>query len=290
MARSKKIFASDHANIHSDAAVTSDGHSRERTFKTNHRSILNVLGVLQALLLVAFAFVAQQERGNTASKTSVVRNLADDNISSFVSNFSGGALVNFHSPGCSHCMALAPEFEAAAQELHSRGGAPLASVNVATAPQAVERYGVHRYPTMLWFKKGERVLELPATVRNASKIVEYVDWAVQPAIVSFGTRADLDEAVPHMRAALYTGAPPVIVGFGVADGVYDALEAAGERFRGKTVFIFTKDTNVGDPTLRAYFREPSLDYDFSGTVDVASVQAWVEALIHKSKKAAQASI
>lgn len=288
MAPSKRIFARDHANIHPDAAVTCDDLSQKRTFKINHRSILKVLGVLQALLLVAFAFVAQQEKGKTASNTSIVHNLADDTISSFVINFSDGALVNFHSPGCSHCIALAVEFEAAAQELHSRGGAPLASVNVATAPRAAERYGVHRYPTMLWFKKGERVLELPPTIRNASKIVEYVDWAVQPAIVSFDTRTHLDEAVPHMRAALYAGAPPVIVGFGMADGVYDALEAAGERFRGKTVFVFTKDANVDDPTLRAYFREPSSDYDFSGTVDVASVQAWVEALIHKSKKAAQA--
>lgn len=245
------------------------------------RRVLGVLCCLQAMLLVGFANVARQKRAQLTPElqSSVVRSLTDDSLPFFVAGLPNGTLINFHSPDCIYCKALEPEFEAAARELQARNGAPLATVSAATAPRAVTRYGVRRFPTMLWFRKGEKVLELPPSARTAAKITEYVEWAGQPALVTFENRSDLDEATPYLRQALKAAGPPVIVGFGVDHDVYTALESAAERARGKTVFIFVTDAREGDPKMRAYRQEADTDQEYNGDVNPEAVRAWVETLL-----------
>jgi len=218
-----------------------------------------------------------------AAPAAAARALTDDSLPSFVADLPDGALLNFHSTTCSHCRALAPEFEAAAQELEEKGGAPLAFVDVAAAPKAAERYGVVRYPTMLWFRGGEPVLELPPTVRKAEKIAEYVEWASQPAVVYFESREEFEEALPQMRAVLGGSTPPLICGFGTRNGLHTALEAAAEKLRGKTLFVFTEEVREGDPALRAYYADEKLDQEFMGRMEQEAVFAWVKSLLKKSK-------
>jgi len=246
---------------------------------------LKVLGVLQAALLIVFAFIAMKSRTSVDAVDAAVRILDDESLPSFIAGLPNGTLLNFHSPECPHCKALEPEFEAAARELQNSGGAPLAAVNVAVAPKAAERYKVTRYPTLLWFRFGEPVLELPYNVRQSTKIVEYVEWAVQPAVVTFENRAEFDEAIPQLRAVLHENAPPLIAGFAIDGAVYPALEMAAERSRGKTVFLFTGTTREGDPALRAIFRNESSDHDFRDTVSKSAVRSWVAGLLQKRKLA-----
>jgi len=246
------------------------------------RRVIGVLCCLQAFLLVGFAHAARQKRAEQAPEppSFVVRSLTDETLPFFVAGLPNGTLVNFHSPDCQFCKVLEPEFEAAARALHLGSGVPLATVSVSVAPRAMARYGVHRFPTMLWFRKGEKVLELPPSVRTAAKITEYVEWAAQPAVVSFDRRDDLDEAVPHLRQALKAVGPPVVVGFSTDRAVYEALESAAERARGKTVFIYVAEARAGDPALRAYRKDPDADEEFGGgDVSPEAVRAWVETLL-----------
>jgi len=274
--------AGDGACNDADNAHCNGASSSSRPF-----FFLKVLGVLQAFLLVAFAFIAMKSRtgADAIDTTTAVRILDDESLPSFIAGLPNGTLLNFHSPECPHCKALEPEFEAAARELQNTGGAPLAAVNVAVAPKAAERYKVTRYPTLLWFRFGEPVLELPYNVRQATKIVEYVEWAVQPAVVTFEKRAEFDEAIPQLRAVLHENAPPLIAGFAIDGGVYSALEMAAERSRGKTVFLFTGTTREGDPALRAIFRNASSDHDFRENVSKSAVRTWVTGLLQQRKLA-----
>mmetsp|Transcript_26864 Transcript_26864/g.72884 ORF Transcript_26864/g.72884 Transcript_26864/m.72884 type:complete len:294 (-) Transcript_26864:165-1046(-) len=288
MASSQTGSARTHAAKHAGAA--SAPSLRSSTSAYYHRA-LKALGLCQTLALVAFA-VFQQQRAAPAAPVAPEQPpvevhrphvLTDDSLPSFVATMSNGTLLNFHSTACSHCRQLAPEFEAAAKELQAAGSAPLAFVDVSTAPKAAERYGVFRYPTMLWFRHGEAVLELPPTVRQADKIVDYVRWASQPAVVAFESRAELEDSLPQLREALGASSPPLVCGFGSRFGARAALEASAERLRGKTIFVFTEEAQDGDPALRAYYADASLDQDFMGKLDQEAAHTWVKGLVKKSK-------
>lgn len=266
---------------------TNDGDAKKNLGR--HASMLQVLGAVQAFVLVAFALAMRvQRRGvfalaETPTPPSAVHALTDATLDDFVAGLPEGALVNFYSPTCRHCQELEPEFEAAARDLAAKGGAPLASASVSAAPESMARYNVEHYPTMLWFRKGKPVLEVQPGARTAAKIAEFVEWAGQASVVPFETREELDEAVPEFRLALYAGAPPVIVGFDVAPSVYEALEAAAERSRGKTVFAFARGLREGDPALRAYFYDAAEDLDFEGDATPEAVHTWVSALVQRKR-------
>lgn len=248
------------------------------------RLIFVILAVIQVGLLVGFAYVAKLKKQVAEEKDQAVVVLSEATLPAFVAEHPDGALVNFHKPGCSHCEKLAPEFEAAARELKAKGGAPLGSVNVASAPLAAARHAVERYPTMLWFREGEPVLEVSHTIRSATKLVEYVEWAGQPAVVEFEKRSELEEAVPQLRASLHKLAPPVVVGFNISEATRSSLQSTAERSRGKTVFLFIKEAAVDDPHFRAIFRDAAHDQDFNSTPDSEAVHRWVKGLLSRRPK------
>jgi len=254
------------------------------TCTPKQRLVFMILGIVQVGLLIGFVYVGQTKRQKTQETNGAVFVLSDATLPKFVAGNPEGALVNFHKPGCSHCEKLSPEYEAAARELKGRGGASLASVNVADAPLAAARHAVERYPTMLWFRNGEPVLEVSHTVRSAAKLVEYVEWAGQPAVVEFDTRSELEEALPQLRASLHQRAPPVIVGFNTSEVTRSALQSTAERARGKTVFLFIKEAAVEEPHFRAIFQDAADDRDFNATPDTEAVHRWVKSLLTKRPK------
>jgi len=270
----------------------------DRAFGPKERRICGILLALQAVLLIGWVHVAQRYVSKDALNATstkeepapAVNPLTEATLPLYIAGLPDGLLVNFHTSSCSHCELLAPEFEKAALELRSRpDGPPLASVNAALAPKAVEKYGVERFPTMIWFRRGEAVGEAPKTARTADKVIEYVDWVSQPPVVEFETLAELTEATPLLRAALSETSPPVIVGF-EAPGVRDALQATGDRLRGKTVFLFIKEAwphGHPGPRIRAYFSDEAADVDYEGPMVGMDVYPWVAGLL--AKKARQTS-
>jgi thiol-disulfide isomerase/thioredoxin len=214
----------------------------------------------------------------------LVKSLSDESLSSHVASHPNGTLVNFHSPGCKFCETLAPEYEAVAKELlHIGSSTSLVSVSASAAPLFVKRYSVTKFPTILWFRRGELVQDVPPSVRTRDKLLEYVDNALQPAVVDdFASRDMFEESVPQLRAVL-KGGLPLFVGYGGTSGVYESLVRAGERFRGLTAFLFVKEGRTGDPLLRALFANASADVDYNGGLGSQDIQAWMQPLIEATK-------
>mmetsp|Transcript_119330 Transcript_119330/g.210986 ORF Transcript_119330/g.210986 Transcript_119330/m.210986 type:complete len:315 (-) Transcript_119330:166-1110(-) len=280
-----------------DAEFDFNINGSEGFFGLRQRRIIRIMSVIQLCLILGFAHVAMYKQAR-------VQPLTEESLPSFIAGHPEGTLVNFHIAGCSHCVKLAPEVEAAARELSSmsKGSigsqAVLASVDAMISPKAARRYGVTQFPSMLWFRNGLLIRELPPNARSAKQIVDFVTWASGSAVVEFNTRAELDESLPELRAALPLGGPPVIVGFssvlanaGVGDkpavarqDVYDVLEVVAERLRGETVFLYIQQSWDHDPSFRAYFRDAAADRDYNETLTADSVQAWVQGLLTKKPK------
>jgi len=236
-----------------------------------------------ALCVLGLALVAGLSQLTGKEQAEAVTALTEESFADFVVGHPEGALVDFYTPNCPHCKKLAPEFEAAAQELKTRGGAPFGSVDAEKVPSLAKKYEVTRYPTMLWFRKGESVLELGPTTRTKQLLVEYVDWASEPSYVEFETAAELEGSLDTLRSTLKENQPPVIIGYESNSSLRSAFEAAAERLRGKTAFILVKEAKEKDgAALWAYAKDTAKDQQFSGAFEADdAVLAWAKAVTAK---------
>lgn len=74
-------------------------------------------------------------------------------------------LVDFFSPTCGPCMMMAPQFEAAAKDLHP--GVRLAKVDTSVEQGLAARYGIRAVPTLMLFKGGREVARQPGAMGAA---------------------------------------------------------------------------------------------------------------------------
>jgi len=226
----------------------------------------------------------------TPGKVTAVTALDDDSFDKFLEANPEGALVDFYSTGCKFCTKLAPEFEEAAKKLRASGGPPLASIEAQAGPNMMKKYGIERYPTVLWFNKGENVLELPrASEKPAAKIVEWAQWALTPAVQELETRAEFDEAVTALRSSLHAKAR-LLVAFNREghEGIRTAFEAAAQRHRSTSVFLFIKESSSDDVMLKAYAPNESDDQQYQGSATKEEVVEWVKAIVAKPKEKSEA--
>lgn len=77
-------------------------------------------------------------------------------------------LVDFWAPWCAPCMAMAPQFEKAAEELGDK--AVFGKMNVDDNEKVPDKFGIQGIPTIMVFKDGEKIDEVVGAISKA-KIV-----------------------------------------------------------------------------------------------------------------------
>lgn len=87
----------------------------------------------------------------------------------------GSVLVDFWATWCVPCLKIAPVLEELAQKYN--GKMKFGKVNVETAPQIAQKYGVRSIPTLLIFKNGKIMTQIIGAQSKKSieeKILEMI--------------------------------------------------------------------------------------------------------------------
>ncbi|MFA6534028.1 MAG: thioredoxin [Patescibacteria group bacterium] len=80
----------------------------------------------------------------------------DDNFEAEVLKSEAPVLVDFYATWCGPCQMLGPIVEDLAEEMAGKS-VKIGKLDVDTAPQTAEKYGVMSIPTMIIFKGGKEV-------------------------------------------------------------------------------------------------------------------------------------
>ena len=136
---------------------------------------------------------------------------------------SNHVLAEFYAPWCGHCKSLAPEYEKAAQQLEKDGSeALLVKIDATVHGDLAKEFGVGGYPTLKWFKNGDR--KNPLDYKGGRKEAEIVSWVTKksgpPAVDVNGADA---------AGKFKEDNEVAVVGF-VSGDALAAFNAAGDSF------------------------------------------------------------
>jgi len=98
--------------------------------------------------------------------------LTDENFEKEIASSSRPILVDFWAQWCMPCSILGPILEKVVQDYEDR--LTLAKVDLDTAPQIAQKYGIEQIPTVVLFKNGRPVSGFIG-VRSEPAIREFLD-------------------------------------------------------------------------------------------------------------------
>jgi len=107
--------------------------------------------------------------------------LTNDNYKETLEKNAEGILVEFYAPWCGHCKKLEPEWDKAAEQLHSDGiKIPLSKVDATVESTLSNEVGVSGYPTIKWCV-ASKCADYDGP-RQADGIVQWVKTMTGPAV------------------------------------------------------------------------------------------------------------
>jgi protein disulfide-isomerase-like protein len=103
-----------------------------------------------------------------------VLHLNDETFDNAISQ-NPSVLVMFYAPWCGHCKHAKPEYSSAATKLKEEGyEGKLAAVDATIAPILSKKYEVKGFPTLLYFKDGEKAFEYGSNPRTADGFASFM--------------------------------------------------------------------------------------------------------------------
>lgn len=73
------------------------------------------------------------------------------------------AVIDCYGDHCVACVMLAPVYDAVADELR---GISFGRINITQYPEIADEYGINAMPTLLFFRKGEKVHEITGSMER----------------------------------------------------------------------------------------------------------------------------
>ncbi|XP_078519023.1 protein disulfide-isomerase A2 isoform X3 [Lissotriton helveticus] len=106
-------------------------------------------------------------------------------------------LVKFHVPWCGHCQALALEYTKAGEILKNESSdVRLAKVDVAEEQELGSEFGVSEYPTLLFFKSGNRTNPIQYSgKRDAKGFVQWMQRRASPSAVELKDESSIEKFI-----------------------------------------------------------------------------------------------
>jgi thioredoxin 1 len=89
----------------------------------------------------------------------------------------GAAILDFWSPTCGPCKAMAPAFEAVANEL-SDEPIRFVRINTATQAQLAQPFNIHSVPTLLFVNNGE-ILDVRVGALSGPALGKKAQWLLR---------------------------------------------------------------------------------------------------------------
>lgn len=162
-----------------------------------------MLNLLSTFSILCFLLISG-ESDDDENELEAVFTLTTENFDEFVSAHPR-VLVEFYAPWCGHCKALAPEYEKAAEILHTDDEIDtyLAKVDATTDKELATKYGVSGFPTLKYFTNGD--LENPIDYsggRTQDTIVSWLRSRALPPVSQLSTTEDLEVFTKKAKVVL----------------------------------------------------------------------------------------
>ncbi|XP_048730361.2 thioredoxin domain-containing protein 5-like [Ostrea edulis] len=124
--------------------------------------------------------------------TSGLFDLTDDSFPPHIET--GSHFIKFYAPWCGHCKRLAPTWEELALQYLGQEDVSVAKVDCTVHRATCDSYGVRSYPTLLFFRNGEKVDEYQGG-RSLEELQNYIEIQLSTKNVN----ADrTDEKIPDV--------------------------------------------------------------------------------------------
>jgi len=146
-------------------------------------------------------------------------------------------LVEFYAPWCGHCKALAPEYEKAAKELESNEDVKLVKVDATIHSDLAQQFEVGGYPTLKFFKNGDKGGMEYGGGRTADEIVSWINKKSGPPAINIEGADAAKAALEANDVIVATFAADTSVFISVADSYDDVTFATLDEAAAKELSV-----------------------------------------------------